>query len=667
MHNPITRFLLLRLAQPSREDQFTTALARLAGSYKGQERLKPYLLSLYETNCPGCGSTLPAKSFTWSRSKKIPVQKTCLCPHCLETSETDLTEEDLQKALAFRESSPTQARALTRVAPPDDPIRFQVENALGAYPPRSLYALFTILNKLTGFDLANEERYVLETLLLNGFYRCSGPGGDPEEDLYQEENVWYALEETPQTWKATDRSLPVTAWPELPPESGGICIFPDRVRELLGQLSGNEIEAVWMTFPKPTLSYWALSALWTGWLWGQEAAEPLHNVLRGQEFSWGWLTRAIASTISSLWEVLPEDTPCFGLIPEVDTNSLVSSIAAAASGGLNLISITLDPDLLQSQTLWLPKGQLVGDEPDPDLIRESIRTAGFDLLQTAGEPQSTLSLYAAGLESLASKELLPGYEGADLLIMHNQLEQDFEENIAYRQGFLHFPRSDSWWHQEMKLSQEPDSDRVEQTLVQILVDADSPLAEDWIYNHLYLDFSGLQTPRSGLIEVCLSSYGEQIGNNPPEWRIKSSDLPGRRRQDIQEIQQIITNLGNQLGYITKEKPPLGGILDTEWLIGDEIQERFFITVTGNLNKIIAQGNNIRGRKWVILPGSRAELIHYKLRNNPPLASEVDAGWGLIKFRHIRRLAEEGGLTRENLAERLKLDPFTSDSPQLKLI
>jgi hypothetical protein len=56
-----------------------------------------------------------------------------------------------------------------------------------------------------------------------------------------------------------------------------------------------------------------------------------------------------------------------------------------------------------------------------------------------------------------------------------------------------------------------------------------------------------------------------------------------------------------------------------------------------------------------------------MRNNKPLADLIQTSWGLTKYRHIRRMADEGGLTRENLQGRLALDPFTSDAPQLPLI
>ena len=96
-------------------------------------------------------------------------------------------------------------------------------------------------------------------------------------------------------------------------------------------------------------------------------------------------------------------------------------------------------------------------------------------------------------------------------------------------------------------------------------------------------------------------------------------------------------------------------------------EQFYIGASGLLSKIIAAADGPARKGWMILPGSRAGLIHYKLRHNPLLAEIVQENWQLVKFRHLRRIYEQGGLTRDNFLDRFCLDPFTSDSPQLPLI
>jgi len=674
IHNPISRFLLQRLAQPISRDELNSALVQLASSFKGKERLKPFVLSLYETECPHCGKIVSARSFTWSRSRGEPIQKSCLCSDCGEPSDAPVSQDDIQKALSYQENSPSHARALTRVAPPNDPIRFQAEGALRTYPPRTVYALFTILNKFTGFDLTAKERINLEMLLLHAFYRSSSlsPSSDQavsiteEEKFYREENVWFALEEAIETWGNSQESVPVTTWPELPPESGGISIYPGRVKELLPRLRGLKIDAALLVFPKPNLSFWALSALWTGWLWGQEAAAPLRNILSLQDLDWAWLTRALRITLSELKEILIPDIQCFGLLPDLELNYLISVGIAAITAGFDIIDIAPDPDLKQAQIILSTREQSPRD-PTPNSIKEIIRSAGLEFLQTSGEPKHSLYLYSAGVISIATENPLQQIEDINMDDIYKSLVKDFEESIAYRQGFLHYSQSETWWHQELNLSPAPLSDQVEMTLVNYLAKSNSSSSETGIFGFLYQKFPGIETPRQGLIEVCLRSYAERTKGAKADWILKSSDQPANRRQDITEMEGILTRLGDQLGYEIKNGEPVGNIINLLWIENDHPAYRFYISASGILNKVLAGSNTPAINSWLILPGSRAELIHYKMRNNKPLADLIQTSWGLTKYRHIRRMADEGGLTRENLQGRLALDPFTSDAPQLPLI
>jgi len=56
------------------------------------------------------------------------------------------------------------------------------------------------------------------------------------------------------------------------------------------------------------------------------------------------------------------------------------------------------------------------------------------------------------------------------------------------------------------------------------------------------------------------------------------------------------------------------------------------------------------------------LIHY-----PRLRSAIQDGWRLIKFRHLRRLADDLNLERGNLDQLLDLDPLAYQDPQMPLL
>jgi len=666
VHNPILRFLIESLAKPHSRESLSSALAKLASSYKGKDRLQPLILSLYETDCPQCGVKTSASSFTWSRKTQEPIRKTCRCSRCGADTEGEVTSADIQKALGFKENSPTHARALTRVIAPDDPTRFQVENALGSYPPRSVYALFTVLNKLTGLNMPDHEINLLETLLLHAFYRCKqslDPHIQDEEldEFYVEENAWFALEEAVDVWSGEEDPLPITTWPELPPQSGGICLFHGRIRELIPQLKDIQLQSVVMVFPKPTPSFWALSALWTGWLWGQEAAAPLRSILSIKNFDWPWMTKAIELTLSDIHDILPPGISCFGLLPETETKSLLAALSAGSKAGFKLENTALDPDLRLAETDWISQKGIFGIKNPAD-SREIIRTAGFDLLQEAGEPKHTLSIYSAGMNRLLSMGFPEQDKDPDQYFP--QLLKDFEDSIAYRQGFLHYPKTENWWHQELQHSSTPQSDQVEQKIVEQLVKTNNSIAEQEIFQHIYHEFPSQLTPRDGLIQACLDSYAQRTSVVSPNWQLKPNEDPGRRVEDLAEIEGMLTGIGERLGYAINKKNAPGKVVHLQWLKNDSPDCSFFISASGLLSKILEEINRSAGRRWIILPGSRASLIHYKLEHDPPLAEIINQGWGLVKFRHIRRLAE---LRESDFLERLDLDPFQSDTPQLPLI
>ena len=677
IHNPILRFLVKKGAAPPSQDDLNSALVKLASSYKGKERLKPHLLSLYETDCPLCGRKTSAVSYIWGKSTRELIRKICRCTACGEESVGEISEADLNKAHAFRDQSPTHARALTRVSSPTDPIRFQVENALATYPPRSVYALFTALNKVTGFNLPEEEKSNLEVLLLHAFYLCSQAlmqidqnreEGEPEQDHFREENVWFAMEDALECWTEEARSIPITSWPETPPDQGGIVIYPGRIKELTPHLIGFPIRGLVMVFPKPTPEFWSLSALWSGWLWGQEAAAPLRGVLSSRDLDWPWMTRAARITLQELGEVLPDQIPALGLMPGVGTHSLLSWAGGSLAAGLAFECLALDPDHRQGQSCWTLNPSAVESQDNIDQ-RSLIREAGLEALKNAGEPLHTLSLYNAGITKLARAGFPePERQMADAGDAYRQLLVDFEENIAYRQGFLHYEEIAGWWHQELELAPLTHSDQVEVLLVQTLLENQGSAQKAGLFQHIYDAFPGTSTPRSSLIEACLISYAEQDPGQPAAWRLRKNDQPASRVQDLKEMEEILMSIGGELGYqvIKGEAPDNLSLVIWEGLRKGS-GEMFYISASGLLSKIVTMGDKGQFRGWIVLPGSRAGLIHYKMRHNPVLAEILSKNWELIKYRHIRRLYEQGGLTRDNFPERFCLDPFTTDSPQLPLI
>ena len=61
---------------------------------------------------------------------------------------------------------------------------------------------------------------------------------------------------------------------------GGILLYEGRIKGLAEVVKNAPIQAVVGAIPRPNQAFWTLSALWAGWLWGREAAEPFKVALR---------------------------------------------------------------------------------------------------------------------------------------------------------------------------------------------------------------------------------------------------------------------------------------------------------------------------------------------------------------------------------------------------
>ena len=72
VNNPVTRFLLELQADPPAESDFKAALAELAASKRGDERLETHLQSLYITRCAQCGREIQASEFLWKAGEDAP-------------------------------------------------------------------------------------------------------------------------------------------------------------------------------------------------------------------------------------------------------------------------------------------------------------------------------------------------------------------------------------------------------------------------------------------------------------------------------------------------------------------------------------------------------------------------------------------------------------------
>jgi hypothetical protein len=670
-NNPVARFLLEVAASAPSEADLKAALAEIAIARKGDERLETHLQSLYLTPCTTCGQKVPAQAFLWRKDAEAPYARIYSCEACNEEGERLVTQADIELAKQVASTgSLHRSRVLERVAPLEDPDREYAEEALNYYLPRSIYALATLINRLEGLDLPAERRRLLTALLLNACDQANTLWPHPTErprpkqltvpGQFREHNVWLALEEAVNVWADQGQALPLVLWPQMPPKSGGICLFDGRLKDLTAQLDDIPIQAVIGALPRPNQAYWTLSALWAGWLWGREAVTPFKVALRRRRYDWNWHATALHAAFQHLIELLPEKTPFFGLLPEPEPSFLSAAVIAAQAAGFELQGLSMRTQHDPIQLLWQkpekPRPDLTN--PDPSLVRSVV----FEHLSERGEPATYLHLYAAGLAELSQRRALV----SDVLsidemispvqaVIHQGLSGD--KRLVRYDGSEHSLEIGLWGLEAGSGQVEPLADRVEVAVVRSLLRNPGCELID-LEREIYPQFPGLLTPAKAIVAAVLESYGIQEGGC---WRLRDEDVPAVRRAELERMTGLIEMIGERLDYVTRQ-------VDKSVLVWEQDgqpQRYFYLLASAIVGRILSISQSSPQNSLIVLPGGRASLLAYKRQRDPALRKLTEP-WRFVKFRLLRTLAEIPLLTRQTWDEQIASDPIEQVKGQLMM-
>lgn len=676
-NNPIVRFVIEMASSTLNPDDMRSALADLSAARIGESRLEPHILDLYKTRCSQCSREVIAKAFLWEKKALQPFARIYECPSCGEGGEMPITTEDAEIVTRYRKTGLQRAWAIERITPKGDPDRHRAEEALEIYLPRPLYALFTMINKLDGLSLSPQKKQILYALLISAFDQANAlwphPGGRarPKQltspPQFRENNVWFALEGAISEWIAISQTTPLTYWPTQPPASGGISLFEGRLRDLVPSISEIEIKSVLTVLPRPNQAFWTLSALWAALLWGRDELGPFISVLRRRRYDWGWHANALNAVLSHLTTKLVEGTPIFSLITEAETGFLTAALIAAQAADLSLRGVSLRQRSGEAQILWEKQSHR---DAQADIRRSAIdvaKEASHEYLKSRGEPAPYTYIHISALESLIKSAALQLPDDS-LLDSFTETNNTLHRNVFTTwQGFTRYGSSEhslevgQWWLKSPDSDVLPLADRVETEFVQHL--QNNPGC-NWleIDTAICAQFLGLLTPERELIHACLDSYGEQKPPGSGKWYCRGEDFPESRKGDLIEITKILTDIGKRLEFEVIVGNPL------QWKNpSDQVIYTIYVSESAALGDIVANASADPSRCFIVLPGSRANLVMFKLQRNPQLKQYVDTGWRFLKFRHVRRLAESALLTNLTFDEQVALDPLTYTEPQIPLL
>jgi len=703
VNNPINKLLLEMYAAPPAEEDFHAALADLAVIKKGDERLQAHLQSLYLTTCENCGNEIQATSFLWRKEEDTPYARVYKCPHCGDEGERVTTQEDMERAKKIKSTDGLhRSRAFERVAALDDEDRIYAEEAISHYLPRPLYFLTTVINRIDGLNLPKERKRALDAMILVACDAGNTLWGHPTErprpkqlnipNQYREHNLWMMLEQGSSIWTETGSGVVLEAWPNKIPESGGVCIYEGRLKELAHEVKKEiPIAAVIGSIPRPNQAFWTLSALWAGWLWGREAVEPFKIALRRRRYDWSWNATALHAAFTHLFELLPLGTPCFGLMPEPEPPFLTSVLTAAGSGGFDLNSLALRTEHDPVQLVWSRGENLKREENDPEIedVREAIRAH----LTQRGEPASYLHIHAAGLISLVKKHALKKKDDEfdDALRKANNMIQ---KTLSEDKWFVHYSSGENvdtgmWGISDAdKTTHHHDSlsDQIEVAIVTYLQKNPDSILLD-IEHDLYPRFPGLMTPSKAMVYAVLVSYAV---NESSAWKLRPEDLANARRNELNTITAMLEAVGKRLDYETRKEgkiyvwvsidnasndksdpePGTGGekqisFLNTDNDVASGVARAFYILASGLVGRAMNESDHPAGKTIIIIPGGRASLVAYKAQRDPSLAARLK-DYRLVKYRLLRALFEVPVLTRDTFEEQIASDPLEKSKSQMMM-
>lgn len=671
-NNPITRFLLEIFADPPPQTEFIAALADLGAVKKGDERLELHLQSLYLTQCEKCNQPIHAQAFLWRKGEDVPYAKIYECKHCGDSGERTATDSDKELAMQIAGTDALhRTRLFERVVSLKDEDRGYAEEAIAHYLPRPLYVLGTILNRLDSLNLSEIRKRALTALVLlacdagNTLWAHPAERPRPKQlstpSQFREDNLWSMLERGVGLFAESGSPVPVEAWPKKIPETGGICIYEGRLRDLAHEVKREiPIVAVIGSIPRPNQAFWTLSALWAGWLWGSDSVEPYKVALRRRRYDWAWSATALFAMFNHLNELLADGLPVFGVMPEPEAPFMTSALTAPHTAGFHLESIALRTEHDPAQILWTSGKK----SPPAPMEVETIRRAMREHLSARGEPAGYLLLHTAGLIALAETNALKQSED-ELDFAMRKTQSAMEQALKDSREFVHYSTGEgvdtgTWGlstlpRQARGSAQDGESlsDKIEIAIVTFLQKNPNAIFLE-VEDELNRQFRGLMTPSKGLIYAVLNSYAEKDGGS---WSLRKEDLASARRDEMKAVFALLEEIGKRLNFESEIQDKV-----LTWLENGKPVRRFHVLASALIHRALENSDE---QTVIVIPGGRAALAAYKQERDPSLKERLKDR-RLTKYRLLRSVLELPILTRETFDEQIASDPVERSKGQMMM-
>lgn len=681
-NNPIAAFVLECLATTSPEDWDEALLLLSNLKLSNGARLEDHLESFYRIPCPNPECKIGNEPGQARVERLIhddepgaPRQIRYRCPYCKQEGELNLNPGEADPMPAYPSLALYRARALELVCDPQDALRPLIEDVLKYYAPRPLVMLQLMLHRILNTPMSERQSKLLKGIFLltadrvNVLWAYPLGRNRPRQLMrppsFEEINIWQAVLEAAESWRKNCRQSNFQNWPDLVPQTGGISLFRGRLREWDPVLDPKLLNAVYSVLPRRNQAFWNLSALWTGWLWGNKALEPLRHALLRQRYDWTWHTKALEKVLAHLPGMVLPGIPILLQIPELEPRFLLAGVLSAQDAGLQLKTYALEGDDSTLQMVWNTRPPAF-IAPRSKALFGAAREAAIDFLKRLGEPASFTMLFTHILLTLQSQDMLHGQPQSQANGTINELENELSEVLADPLTFKRYyanvtADSGLYWLAKNPESFQPLADRVERAVMDVLIQHSS-LSHAEVLAAVHEQAPGLQTPDDPLIEELLESYAHPMYENGPHWQLRYSESEARRAADLKEIRSLLEVFANTLNYRRQLTKDAVYWSDEE---GRAVYSFFPIT-TAIVTPLLLKYMHLPGKKVVALPSSKTKLLTFKLKRDPNLDSLVGDDWLFLRFRQLRNLKENPLLNRDLFLSQISYMSQSAPSEQMAL-
>lgn len=683
-NNPIAAFVLRVLASAPKQQDFNNALAALLENRMPDgSTIEDYLQAFYRLDCPNeiCRSanlsgSFKVHSFIWSEDADrnlFPVKAIGECPHCGHHGEIELTPAILESLGNLPSDVLIRSQILAKIAGQDPPLRQVMEEVLSFYTPRALIALHFLQNKIESSKLSPEQTQLLQALWLvaadqgNQLWTWPRANHRPKQlsrpPMFQEVNIWEAFVGATQSWVSDEPEVKLRAWPKRVPSSGGISLFEGRLRELEDKPESGLISLVQCSLPRRNQAFWNLSGLWSGWLWGKEGVRTIRNSLVRQRYDWTWHSVALRKVLLQLPALIGSEVPVLLLTSELESLFLLAGMFAAQSAGLRLSQVSLSGDNETLQTVWrLPTSSPIQQRPQAVL---SVRESGKQFLNQLGEPTQYLRLLSLTIADLLSSGLLKDRPKPNEML--NDIELQFStafNDAAYFQRFNPgtTPEAGLYWLAKPMAGSVSLADQCEGIILHELQRQES-ISKTELLTRIYDDLPGFLTPADELIQEILASYASTEEHKGEKvYRLLENEKAATRNADLAKVRSLIETIAERLGCRRELMADRIVLFDKK----GELSHTFFPISSACVSQILSGNQDNPGQKIIVIPGSRSNLITYKLKRDPNMRLLKSEDWQLVKYRQLRNLADLPMLNQELFISQIKNDPPEFHAAQLTL-